>query len=89
MEYFVVFAVVFAVVALRAFQQKVVAANQYPVMGIVGGCIYACEGTAIILVSHGGYSHVIPGALGAGLGCITAVYVYNRYFTTMFKKEVV
>jgi hypothetical protein len=88
MQYFIVFMVVFGVIGLRAFQQKVVAANQYPLMGVVGSCIYLGEGTAIIMISKGGLMFVLFGALGAGLGVMTAVYGYNRYFTKLFIRNI-
>jgi hypothetical protein len=80
MEYLTVFLIVFGVIGLRAFQQKVVNANKYPLMGIIGMCIYAGEGSAILLIAKGTIVHVLFGALGAGLGVMTFVYVYNRIF---------
>lgn len=89
MEYVGIFAVVFFVIGMRAFQQKVVSANQYPLMGVVGGCIYLGEGTAVLMVVNGGWTYVVAGAFGAGTGVMCAVYIYNRYFTMMFKKKVI
>lgn len=81
MEYVNIFITVFMVIGARAFQQKVVAANNYPGMGIVGCCIYMGEGTAVLLITKGGtLYHVIPGAIGAGLGVMSFVYLYNRFF---------
>jgi len=80
MPYLIVFAVVFTVIGLRAFQQKVVQANHYPLMGLVGMLIYAGEGSAILLISKGGLYHVVAGAIGAGMGVVVAVYTYNRIF---------
>lgn len=82
MEYVNIFFTVFFVIGARAFQQKVVAANHYPGMGVVGSCIYLGEGTAVLMIAKGGtILHVIPGAIGAGLGVMSFVYVFNRYFT--------
>lgn len=80
MEYFIIFLVVFGVVGARAFQQKVVAANQYPGMFIMGVLIYTGEGSAILMISKGTLYHVLFGALGAGLGVMTAVFIYNKLF---------
>jgi energy-converting hydrogenase Eha subunit A len=87
MHYVAAFLVVFGVIGLRAFQQKVVAANQYPIMGIIGTLIYVGEGTAVIMIAKGGMWIVVCGALGAGVGVMTAVYTYNRYFTKLFMKK--
>lgn len=87
MEYLITFSVVFGAIGLRAFQQKVIHANQYPLMGIIGTCIYMAEGTAILLIARGGYLNILAGALGAGCGVVSAVMFYNRYFTEMFKKK--
>lgn len=84
MQYLAAFLVVFCVIGLRAFQQKVVAANQYPLMGVIGTSIYIGEGTAIIMIAKGGIWVVVCGAVGAGAGVMVAVYTYNRYFTKMF-----
>lgn len=86
MEYVGIYMVVFFVIGMRAFQQKVVSANQYPLMGLVGACIYVGEGTAVLMVLHGGMPYVFAGAAGAGTGVMAAVYIYNRYFINMFKK---
>lgn len=80
MEYLVVFAVVFIAIGLRGFQQKVVTANRYKLMSIVGGSIYLMEGSAILMIVKGGYIHLIVGALGAGTGMVFFVYLYNRFF---------
>lgn len=81
MEYVNIFITVFMVIGARAFQQKVVAANNYPGMGVVGCCIYMGEGTAVLMITKGGtLYHVIPGAIGAGLGVMAFVYLYNRFF---------
>lgn len=81
MQYITIFFTVFCVIGARAFQQKVVAANNYPGMGFVGACIYLGEGSAILLITKGGtMMHVIPGAIGAGLGVMSFVYVFNRFF---------
>lgn len=87
MQYVIVFCVVFTMVGLRAFMQKVVNANQYPLMGILGGSIYLAEGTAVILISRGGWWNVAAGACGAGCGVVIAVYTYNKYCTNLFKKK--
>lgn len=87
MDYLIIYAVVFFVIGTRAFQQKVIAVNHYPAMAVVGGCIYLGEGTAILMVAHGGWTYVIAGALGAGTGVVTAVYMFNRYFMNIFKKK--
>lgn len=89
MEYVVIFCVVFFVIGMRAFQQKVVSANQYPAMGVVGFCIYIGEGASILMVVNGGWTYVIAGAIGAGSGVMFAVYIYNRFFINMFKKGVI
>ena len=86
MSYVLSFIVVFTMVGLRAFQQKVVNANQYPLMGAIGGLIYLAEGTAVILIARGGINNVIAGACGAGIGVVLAVWTYNKYFTQLFKK---
>lgn len=88
MQYVTVFCVVFMVIGLRAFQQKVVAANHYPGMGIVAAMIYSGEGTAILLISRGSWVDVICGATGAGLGVMLAVYCFNTYFSKTFLKKV-
>ena len=88
MQYAIVFCVVFTMVGLRAFMQKVVNANQYPLMGFLGGMIYMAEGTAVILITRGGWWNVVAGAFGAGCGVIIAVYTYNKYCTNLFKKKV-
>lgn len=81
MEYFQLFITVFFVIGGRAFQQKVVAANNYPGMGVVGTMIWTGEGIAAIKVVTGGtMMHVLSGASGAGLGVVTFVFLYNRYF---------
>lgn len=87
MDYLAIYAVVFFVIGTRAFQQKVIATNHYPAMGVVGSLIYLGEGTSILMVAHGGWTYVIAGALGAGTGVITAVYIFNQYFTSIFKKN--
>lgn len=87
MDKVLMFAAVFTMVGLRGFQQKVVAATQYPMMGIVGGMIYLAEGSAVIMVSKGGYWNVAIGAIGASTGVMMAVYFYNRYFSNLFKKK--
>ncbi|MNR04262.1 hypothetical protein D3C85_1202050 [compost metagenome] len=82
MEYVTIFFTVFFVIGSRAFQQKVVAANHYPGMGVVGAMIYMGEGAAVLMITRGGtLTHVVPGAIGAGLGVMTFVYVFNRYFS--------
>lgn len=86
MDKVLMFAAVFTMVGLRGFQQKVVAATQYPMMGIVGGLIYLAEGSAVIMVAKGGYWNVAIGAIGASTGVMMAVYIYNRYFTNLFRK---
>lgn len=81
MEYFQLFITVFLVIGGRAFQQKVVAANNYPGMGIVGTLIWTGEGIAAIKVVTGGTMyHVLAGASGAGLGVMTFVFLYNQVF---------
>lgn len=81
MEYVSIFFTVFFVIGARAFQQKVVAANHYPGMGLCGCLIYLGEGSAVLMIAKGGtIFHVIPGAFGAGLGVMTFVYIYNRFF---------
>lgn len=81
MEYLQLFLTVFCVIGGRAFQQKVVASNNYPGMGIVGACIWFGEGFSIIKVVHGGtLLHVAAGASGAGLGVMTFVFLYNQLF---------
>lgn len=87
MDKVLMFAAVFTMVGLRGFQQKVVAATQYPMMGIVGGLIYLAEGSAVIMVAKGGYWNVAIGAIGASTGVMMAVYVYNRYFSNLFMKK--
>lgn len=82
MEYVTIFFTVFFVIGARAFQQKVVAVNHYLGMGIVGSCIYLGEGSAVLMIAKGGtIMHVIPGAIGAGLGVMSFVYIFNRFFT--------
>ena len=82
MEYVTIFFTVFFVIGARAFQQKVVAVNHYLGMGIVGCCIYLGEGSAVLMIAKGGTMlHVIPGAIGAGLGVMSFVYIFNRFFT--------
>jgi hypothetical protein len=81
MAYLTLFCTVFMVIGMRAFQQKVVAANNYPGMGVVGTMIWAGEGSAAVMVVRGGTSlHILSGAIGAGLGVMTFVYIYNRFF---------
>lgn len=81
MEYVTIFFTVFFVIGARAFQQKVVAANHYPGMGVVGSTIYLGEGSAVLMIAKGGTMlHVVPGAIGAGLGVMSFVYVFNRFF---------
>lgn len=81
MEYVIIFFTVFFVIGSRAFQQKVVAANHYPGMGVVGFCIYMGEGSSVLMIVKGGtILHVIPGAIGAGLGVMMFVYLFNRFF---------
>ncbi|MNQ03245.1 hypothetical protein D3C85_159430 [compost metagenome] len=82
MEYVTIFFTVFFVIGARAFQQKVVAVNHYLGMGVVGCCIYLGEGSAVLMIAKGGtMMHVIPGAIGAGLGVMSFVYIFNRFFT--------
>lgn len=78
MQYLLVFAVVFTAIGLRGLQQKVVQANRYVPMGIVGVMIYLMEGTAILTIARGDIYHVVLGALGAGAGVVTFVFVYNK-----------
>ena len=81
MAYLQLFITVFLVIGGRAFQQKVVAANNYPGMGIVGAMIWMGEGIAVLKVVSGGtLLHVASGACGAGLGVMTFVFIYNRLF---------
>jgi len=81
MEYFQLFITVFLVIGGRAFQQKVVAANNYPGMGTVGGLIWLGEGFSVLKVVAGGTMlHVAAGACGAGLGVMSFVFLYNRFF---------
>lgn len=81
MQYLILYCTVFLVIGLRAFQQKVVAANRYPVMGFIGTLIYIGEGSAVLMIAKGGtLLYVSAGALGAGTGCVTFVYLYNRFF---------
>jgi hypothetical protein len=82
LEYVIIFFTVFFVIGSRAFQQKVVAANNYPGMGVVGFCIYMGEGSSVLMIMKGGtIFHVIPGAVGAGLGVMAFVYLFNRFFS--------
>lgn len=81
MSYFIMFITVFLVIGGRAFQQKVVAANHYVGMGFVGGCIYLGEGSAVLMILRSdSFTHVMAGALGAGMGVMTFVYIFNRFF---------
>lgn len=87
MNYVIVFCLVFFMIGMRAFQQKVITTNHYPGMGFVGFLIYLGEGSAFLLLVKGGFTYVVVGAMGAGCGVMFAVYMFNRFFTKIFIKQ--
>lgn len=80
--FFTLFAVNFAHVGLKAFQQKNVIANQYLAIIPVSYCMAACEVYIVYSVAKVGFS--LPAVLaigtGAGMGAITAMLAHNRLF---------
>ena len=76
------FAVNFVYIALKAFQQKNVAGNQYLPVIPTSLCMAACEVFTVYAVATSGFhlQNIVAVGLGGGMGAMTAMLVHSRIY---------
>ena len=79
MNYLVALCVSFIYVFLKAFQQKNVVFDNYALIAPTSMFMAFCEATIIILYVKNTFWIFIPIGIGASLGSMLAMYVYNRW----------
>lgn len=75
----IVLGATFASVFGKALQQKNVVGNDYILIMPTSLFIQICDVSYIYLIASEGWSMIVPSGIGAGLGCMTAMYVYNKF----------
>ena len=81
MIFILAFIVSYINIGLRAFQQKSVMRDKYWLIPPVSMCMAFCEVFIILKAIVGGGTWIIavPIGLGSGFGCMTAMYLHNKY----------
>jgi len=80
MSYLAVFLMVLFALGLKSFQQKVMVANRYSMMGGIAGLIYMGEVSAVVIVAQNDITHIAAGVLAAMIAVPGGVFTYNRFF---------
>lgn len=75
-----VFLMVLFALGLKSFQQKVMVANRYSMMGGIAGLIYMGEVSAVVIVAQNDMTHIAAGVIAAMLAVPGGVFIYNRFF---------
>lgn len=88
MIYALAFVASFAFVFLRAFQQlNVVKGNRVLVIP-TSLCMAGCEVFTVASIARSGWGWIVlPVGLGAGIGCLCAMYVHKRFVDKRIEEE--